>query len=397
MPPTNANGKNALIILASDSVEAAKTVVAQIERLGGRILHVYPPRVLIGEIAVETEGAVRALANVARVERGRADLTPVEPLGPVALQAVKGWNRNFAPSFRALKSGRSSEGMSWGAPGYASEGPVQPLPGHSADDHAAPFAGKDTSDYLIGKVAVNIIVVEGTLAQYTFTQSERDTIVAEIQDGLGWLGGIEPLARVSWIYELRQVALDIDPDHTSDFSEDTWRDAAMAKLSYGADWNGLEQFVRDRRDVLGADWSYAIFVTRFPLWHFAYAFKPRLVMNYELDGWGIDDMDRIVAHETGHVFGAGDEYAESKCTITERFGHLQVENGNCEVDAEHPVQCIMSHNAWAMCDYTRGQLGWRDSNGDSVLDPLDPVAPQHEPTWPEALLEWLRRLFGGSS
>ncbi len=386
-------GKNTLVLLSAESTGAAHTAIREIERLGGRIVHVHPPRVLVGDIPLEVEPQVRAMANVSRVYHARVDLAEVEPFGPGAVQAVKGWNRGFAASFRALKSGRSSEGRSWGAPGYAAEGPVQAPPrGAQAGDREA--AGADTSAYLIGKVATAIIVVEGTAAPYTFTQMERDTIVAEIQDGLGWLGTLEPKAQVSWFYETYEVALDLDPAQIADFTEDTWRDAAIAKLGYAASWEGLEQFVRDRRTALGTEWAYAIFVTRFPLWHFAYAYKPRVVLNYDLDGWGIDNLDRIAAHETGHIFGAADEYAESSCDCKERCGYLQVENGNCELGVAPQEPCIMSHNAWAMCPYTRGHLGWRDSNGDGIFDPLDKQPPATEKPWWQLLIEWLLSLFG---
>lgn len=390
--PQPSFGKNTLIILAAESIAAAHTAIGEIERLGGHIVHVYPPRVLIGDVPADAEPKVRALANVAHLYRTRVDLAEVERLGPAVVQAVKGWNRSFAASFRALKSGRSSEGRSWGAPGYAPEGPVQPPPGRrGASNLSTP--GTDTSAYLIGKVAASILLIEGTHSRYSFSPMERDTVVAEIQDGLGWLARCEPRARVSWFYEVTPLSLDIDPARLPDFSEDTWRDAAMAKLGYPASWDGLEQFVRDRRTALGTDWAFAIFVTRFPLWHFAYAFKPRVVVNYDLDGWGVDNLDRIIAHETAHIFGAADEYAESKCDCQERWGFLQVENGNCELGAEHHEPCIMSHNAWAMCEFTRGHLGWRDSNGDGVLDPLDPpptVAPK--PWWAQ-LIEALLHLF----
>ncbi len=396
--PQPSFGKNALVILSTESAGAVHTAIAEIERLGGRIVHVYPPRILIGEILADVEAQVRAVANVRSLHRGRVDLAEVEGLGDAAVRAVKGWNRSLAPSFRALKSGRSGEGKSWGAPGYAPEGPVQP-PAHPSrveGDPSRPFErpapGDDTSAYLIGTVAVSVILVEGKAPSYTFTPRERDTITAEIQDGLGWLGTQEPKAAVSWLYEFHEVSLDMDPAQVADFVEDTWRDAAMAKLGYPASWAGLEQFVADRRTALGTKWSYAIFVTRFPLWHFAYAFKPRVVLHYDMDGWGTDDMDRVAAHETGHIFGAADEYAESKCSGHERFGYLQVENGNCELDATQPIPCIMSHNTWAMCEYTRGHLGWRDSNGDGVLDPLD-ATPTAKPWW-LALLEALCRFLG---
>ncbi|MDI7275613.1 MAG: hypothetical protein QME94_06510 [Anaerolineae bacterium] len=397
--PLPSSGKNALVILDAETVQAAATVVREIERLGGHILHVYPPRVLIGEVPAEAEAQVKALANVRSLHRSRVDLAEVASLGADAVRAVRGWNRGFSASLRALKSGRPGEGKSWGAPGYAPEGPVQPPRGvdpagaHSPSAASSRGRASDTSAYLIGKVAVNLVLVEGQAPAFALTPMEQDTVVAEVQDGLGWLGSIEPKANVTWFYEVRHVQVEVDPAQDPSFSEDTWRDAAMSKLGYPASWAGLEQFVRDRRIALGTDWSMVIFVTRFPLWHFAYAYKPRVVMGYDMDGWGVDDMDRVAAHETAHLFGASDEYAESKCDCRERFGFLQVENGNCELCAPSHVPCIMSHNTWAMCDYTRAHLGWRDSNGDGTLDPLDRQPIVQRPWWLE-LLDRLRAWLG---
>jgi len=67
----------------------------------------------------------------------------------------------------------------------------------------------------------------------------------------------------------------------------------------------------------------------------------------------------VIAHESCHIFGALDEYSLSSCNCTDKGGELQVENGNCKLCATKFVPCIMEANTLAMCDYTRGQLGWR--------------------------------------
>ena len=158
--PQASFGKNALLILSTESSEAARTVMNQIEQLGGHIVHVYLPRILIGDIPAEIEPQVRALANVHTLYRSRIDLADVQALGPEAIRAIRGWNRGFAASFRALKAGRSSEGKSWGDPNYAPEGPVQPPKGLGGEEEAdsGPFPDRpapadDTSAYLIGTVA----------------------------------------------------------------------------------------------------------------------------------------------------------------------------------------------------------------------------------------------------
>ena len=71
-----------------------------------------------------------------------------------------------------------------------------------------------------------------------------------------------------------------------------------------------------------------------------------------------DDMDRVFAHETGHVFGAPDEYAaDCDCGGAHgRFGHA---NDNCETCAPGGgVQCLMRYNSWQLCNATYRHLGW---------------------------------------
>ena len=87
----------------------------------------------------------------------------------------------------------------------------------------------------------------------------------------------------------------------------------MAKLGYSADWNGVTAYPEDLRKDKGAQWSLIAFFTRYPLKWFGYAGRPRVVMHLDNGNWGQDNIDRVFAHETGHIFGAPDEYASSDC------------------------------------------------------------------------------------
>jgi hypothetical protein len=148
----------------------------------------------------------------------------------------------------------------------------------------------------------------------------------------------------------------------------------MAKLGHAANFGGVESYVNAIRRNLGTRWTYAAFFTKYPTNHFAYASKPRLVMQFSNDGWGPDNIDRVFTHETGHIFGAPDEYSASNCTCDAKFGYLREPNGNCERCAPAGfVDCLMAGNTWAMCKHTPVHLGWRDTDGDGALDPVDPV------------------------
>jgi hypothetical protein len=138
-----------------------------------------------------------------------------------------------------------------------------------------------------------------------------------------------------------------------------WRDPALADLGLAAGRNGYRQLARDVRDRNQAQWGLVLFITRYPVFHFAYADNERVVQHYDNDGWGTAELNRVIAHETCHIFGAQDEYDNSGCDCTTKSGELQVENGNCHLCAASFVPCLMEQNTLAMCDFTRGQIGWR--------------------------------------
>ena len=153
----------------------------------------------------------------------------------------------------------------------------------------------------------------------------------------------------------------MQPDPDAADLEALWRDPAMAALGFSADWNGVGAYVEDIRARFGTRWTFCGFFTKYPLGHFAYASigGPRLVMDYNNDGWGPDNIDRVFAHETGHIFGCPDEYAGSGCNCGGAWGRFGLANGNCENCAgEGGVPCLMKGNTFAVCGFTPGHFGW---------------------------------------
>lgn len=139
-------------------------------------------------------------------------------------------------------------------------------------------------------------------------------------------------------------------------AESLWRDPALAALGQPPGRDGAKQYVEVLREKLGTQWAYVAFFTKHPTTWFAYARDgTRVVMRY-----GSDDFDRIFAHETGHIFGAPDEYANSGCKCGKAAGRFfQWGNHNCALcvpDAGAP--CIMRGNSGAICAHTPKHFGW---------------------------------------
>ena len=367
-----------LIILDARGVADVHGTTDQVEGAGGRVLHRYGSRVLIGEVpqtvarGVAAQRGVRSVHTTALRDKPRG-LSATEAVGLAA------WNLRVSRGYANAKAKRPLDGERWDAVGAA---PLIPPDGEMTHvDDVAPSVGfgallDETSLYLIGSVAVGVIIVEGPTADLQFTEVERTKVVAEVQEGLTWLGSREPKAGVTFAYDIRTVQINRAPNPALSGYEPLeahWRDPAMAKIGFAANFSGVKEYVKAIRSNLGTKWGYVAFFTKYPVNHFAYASKPRLVMHYANDGWGPDNIDRVFTHETGHIFGCPDEYAASNCSCDTKAGYLREVNGNCERCATNFTPCLMAANTWAMCSFTPAHLGWRDTDGDGALDPVDPI------------------------
>jgi hypothetical protein len=310
----------------------------------GRVVHQYG-RLHIHALPKEADAAARRLM----AEIAPSGLTDVERLGLAALQLRE------SREFRTAKQNRPRAGELWDMPDCTT---VVPLPPGA---RAAVAAAAPTSGYLEGTVAVGIIMVEGPTADLQFSDSERIKVVAEVQNGLSFYATANPVAGISFAYDIQVVQVATPPDPNAADLEALWRDPAMGALGFSADWAGVTAYVEDIRNRFGTRWTYCGFFTKYPLGWFAYASigGPRLVMQYANDGWGPDNIDRVFAHETGHIFGCPDEYASSNCNCGGTWGRFGIANGNCENCASGGgVPCLMKGNTFAVCGYTPSHLGW---------------------------------------
>ena len=237
----------------------------------------------------------------------------------------------------------------------------------------------ETSEYLIGDVAVGIIFLEsnGSIDPSTedWTSTEESNVINEITAGLNWLASQNPDADVSFTSDIHyRVPTSYEPiNHRSYLEEHLWISEAMTFLGYPSTskWTQVRNYINDLRNTLGTDWAYAMFIVdssndpdgRFTDGYCAYAWLggPFLVMTYDNDGYGIGNMDYVAAHETCHMFYATDEYNG----VTETSGYLGVQ------DLEGSG-CMMERAlSWWLCTNSREQLGWRDSDVDGIQDIVD--------------------------
>lgn len=236
----------------------------------------------------------------------------------------------------------------------------------------------ETSEYLIGSVAVGIIFLEsnGTSDPQTenWALSEESRVVSEIQQGLNWWSGQNPSANVSFTFELNyRVPTSYEPINHQQSDQYLWISDAMTYLGYpgGSYFTQVRDYVNALRNSTGTNWAFAMFIVdssndpdgKFADGqYFAYAYLggPFLVMTYDNNGWGIGNMDRVTAHEIGHIFYATDEYNGKK----EHSGYLNV----TDVDGSG---ALMDNSNWWLSTGTHGQIGWNDTDSDGILNIVD--------------------------
>jgi hypothetical protein len=265
--------------------------------------------------------------------------------------------------------------------------PSQLLP--SSSPRNGPPGYPDTSEYLIGSIALGVVLLESNgsidpnLENWTTTEIAK--VRSEINESLAWLSSQNIDANITSVtdYHLCPTSYEpiIHPSVTDPTWQQLWATEAMADLGYtqGNYWQRTRDYINDIRVMYHTDWAYMIFVVDssadsdgyFSDMYCAYAYLggPFLVMTYDNGPYGVEDMAQVCRHESSHIFYATDEYNG----ITEYSGYLN----------EHDIEgadCIMynpgSNN---ICSGTRLQYGWRDIDGDGIQDIVD--------TNPETILD----------
>jgi len=298
-------------------------------------------------------GRVRVVTSPEAIEFGQVfrdvdDVPPelLEGLDDVERLGVEALRRRQSSEYRELKENRPRDREPWDM--------ASCVMGASLDAANPPGT---TSTYLEGSVVVGVVFVEGPTVDLKFTSDEREQIVAEAQNSLSFFIWSNRWVPLSFDYSLVDVQLSQPAAPLAPDLEAVWLPPTMQALGYTSPLEYAEAL----RRTFNTDWTYCAFFTKYPLQHFAYAYPggPYMVMDPANDGWGPENIDRVFAHETGHVFNGPDEYEESNCSCAGTWGRWQVPDSNCDPCAQGgSVPCIMSHNDWTMCPWTPLQLGW---------------------------------------
>lgn len=403
-----AEKSNTLILLNAQNIDQTQEAIDFVKANGGNVRHVFPPDVLIGYVPLGLDHKLISHSLISQVLHGKVDPSNYFQKDKTSVYAVGAWN-DLLMMTDENRYDRKDLPQPLPLVGDAYP-PLEQLQKETGQLFIKSSTVPHTSWYMIGRVAVGIILMESNGSAENWTSEKEQTTISEIVQGHERLSSFAYGKKISvtWFYDIHyQVPTPSEPiqeDHVPRFVilpyphwVYGWVNDALDHLGYDHGYDGMYEYINDRRAQFQTEWGYMIFVVMdeidpdhmFPDegdW-FAYAQLqgPCMVMTYYNDNWLPWYMDEVLQHETCHIFGANDEYAEGcgsgDCDNT--YGYLDVVNGNCESCNGNPDSCIMRsrRNQVVLCNYTNGQIGWRDSDGNYIPDPLDMGTQHSENLW----------------
>ena len=329
------------MLLHTDNFEAAE---AEIESIGGKVTMFLGDELMVAKVPTSFVSKKQSFAS------SSAHIAHSAP--PEVLSFVQAyWTA------REDKTEPQPEILRWSE----KTAPIV-LPRESPDPENSPYRTT-----LTGKIAFVAIIVSGP-GSTAISESEKNTVISEIQAGLSFWTDQAQAAGVNLQFHLYYGYPHItvaDSNYCSGYAgcHDLFANPALEKLGFEtgkAGKDGVAQYIKDRS---GADGAYIGFFSKYRQSHFAYAYfgGGPLYMQYSNDGWGTNQIDRVFAHETGHVFNSPDEYT-SNCDCNKNYGEgmCSARNGNCQRCTSHQAKCIMDSNDLSLCEYTKKHLGWCD-------------------------------------
>ncbi len=399
-----------LALLLAPNVDAAGCgrMIAELRAAGVQVDHAFPPRLLLARL---TPAQQRELAGREEVER------LLESDGEVA-----DWSALDPRTRLGLRAFRRAFGTRGGARGAAERAGAHRLPapredalprpeGFGAAPGAAPRQSGPptevtTSEFMIGTVVVGMVLPQSNgvaePSSEEWTSEMVATVAAEALLGLDFYTQQHAELALTFIYHFGDapppggvagtVACDYEAIEHPMF-DDSVTTSYFASLGYH-EWgyfNNSYAWIGDLRDLYGADWGFVVQCaanrpesSRYADGRVAasYVGGPITAMSYVNDFYGVENFHGVLRHETLHIFGAMDEYVGNGTEPSYSWGYLGVANANSisydgkgyrdgRGEGESCLALSVLTAGERLCPYTWGQIGWLDSDGDDLPDPVD--------------------------
>ncbi|XP_064401786.1 uncharacterized protein LOC135347693 [Halichondria panicea] len=218
---------------------------------------------------------------------------------------------------------------------------------------------------MTGKIAVGIVVASGP-GSLAMSQTEYQKVVSECQTGLKFWSDQAAKKRVNLsfvFYSGKATITASNPTSCPSYEacHDVFADASLQAFGYAKGKTGKDNLAQSIKDTAGADGAFLGFFSKYSQGRYAYAYfgGGPIYMQYSNGGWGSDQIDKVFAHETGHVFNAPDEYESCKCAELYGRGTCTAKNANCVSCTSSQGACIMdSTDLGNLCENSKKHVGW---------------------------------------
>ena len=239
------------------------------------------------------------------------------------------------------------------------------LPRESPSPHSE--ANSPYRNTMTGKIAFAAIIVSGP-GDLAISDNEKNKVLSEVQVGLDfWANAAPAAANLQFVLYYAHVRISAaESASCSSYSacHNVFADPALESIGFATGQAGKDEVAQYIKDASNSDGAYIGFFSKYNQKHFAYASfgGGPMYMQYSNDGWGPNQLDKVFAHETGHVFNAPDEYTDGKCKCNRQYGRgtCSAKNKNCIDCTSSQSSCIMDGNEFTLCSYTKKHLGWCD-------------------------------------
>jgi hypothetical protein len=287
----------------------------------------------------------------------------------------------------------TSTSASGGADGLDNDALLPPIRPRALAANGASPSRYQPSAFLAGRVVVQVVFVEsnGQIEPSTkdWSAAQITAITSQVNTALHWWADRLPNARLNFDLVSKVAPSGYEPIVHGLSTEGLWIGDTFSRMGIGGSnyfdqaYSAADQLRHDRH----ADWATTIFVAnstgtpggRFADSHFAYAYVngPFMVVTSDAGPYGTSRLAPVVAHEFGHIFGALDQYAAAATPCTQQSGYLSIPSTNSQANncgTHFPSIMLEPLDAYAngqVDTSALSQLGYRDSDNNSLPDPLD--------------------------
>lgn len=232
--------------------------------------------------------------------------------------------------------------------------------------------------YMAGKIAVTVYFVQTTGGEYT--KDEVIQITSQVNEALNWWSQRLPNAHISYVLKTVIANVSTNPADSQNLGVNWVSEITNSDQPFAA----VELRNEDWRKTNNAHWAFSIFLYNGKLSNnrirnadgFAYLNGPYLIVKSDAP-----NVAAVVAHETGHIFNALDQYANTNTFCDTVSGVYLAPTENSDSGTEDGKPCkynqpsIMKNHwlGWSQpLDTTAAQqVGYRDSDCDAIIDVID--------------------------